>query len=97
MYDLGRRTLLDLLTAQSDHVAAQTQIVRAENDLLLAHFRIQDAMGNMVSTILGTQEHEVFSTVGLNALDNRLDNDDRVKNLIFADRKDGKYAKDTEK
>ena len=96
-YDLGRRTLLDLLTAQSDHISAQTQIVRAENDLLLAHFRIQDAMGNMVSTILGTQEHGVFSSVGLNALDNRLDNDDRVKNLIFADRKSGKYLKDTEK
>lgn len=96
-YDLGRRTLLDLLTAQSDHVSAQTQIVRAENDLLLAHFRIQDAMGNMVSTILGTQEHEVFSSVGLNALDNRMDNDDRVENLIFADRQSGKYSKDTEK
>lgn len=96
-YDLGRRTLLDLLTAQSDHVAAQTQIVRAENDLLLAHFRIQDAMGNMVSTILGTQEHEVFNSVGLKALDNRLDNDNRVDNLIFADRQNGKYSKDTKK
>lgn len=96
-YDLGRRTLLDLLTAQSDHIAAQTQIVRAENDLLLAHFRIQDAMGNMVSTLLGTQEHEVFGTVGLNALDNRWDNNDRVKSMFFSDRKSGKYKKDAEK
>ena len=94
---MGRRTLLDLLTAQSDHISAQTQIVRAENDLLLAHFRIQDAMGNMVSNILGTQEHEVFSSVGLHALDNRLDNNDRVENLIFADRKSGKYIQDSEK
>ncbi len=96
-YDLGRRTLLDLLTAQSDHISAQTQIVRAENDLILAHFRIQDAMGNMVSTILGTEEHDVFSSVGMKALDNRLDNDDRVENLIFADRQTGKYKKDTDK
>jgi adhesin transport system outer membrane protein len=96
-YDLGRRTLLDLLTAQSDHIAAQTQIVRAENDLLLAHFRIQDAMGNMVSTLLGTQEHEVFGTVGLNALDNRWENEDRVKSMFFSDRKSGKYKKDAEK
>ncbi|MDP2078639.1 MAG: TolC family outer membrane protein [Sulfuricurvum sp.] len=96
-YDLGRRTLLDLLVAQSDHIAAQTQIVRAENDLLMAHYRIQDAMGNMVSSILGTQKDEVFSTVGLNALDNRSDNDDRVNTMFFADRKSGKYQQDTEK
>src|SRR3989339_1053593 len=43
-YDLGRRTLLDLLVAQNDSVAAQSQIVRAENDLLFAHYRILDAM-----------------------------------------------------
>lgn len=96
-YDLGRRTLLDLLTAQSDHVSAQIQIVRAENDLVLAHYRIQDAMGNMVSSLLGTQEHEAFKSVGLDALDNRLDNDTRVDNMIFADRKAGKYQQDTEK
>lgn len=96
-YDLGRRTLLDLLVAQSDHISAQTQIVKAENDLLLAHFRIQDAMGNMVSTILGTQKDEVFSTVGLNALDNRLDNDDKVDSMFFSDRKNGKYKQDIEK
>jgi hypothetical protein len=50
----------------------------------------------MVSTILGTEEHDVFSSVGMKALDNRLDNDDRVENLIFADRQTGKYKKDTD-
>jgi len=93
-YDLGRRTLLDLLTAQNDHVAAQTQIIRAENDLMLAHFRIQDAMGTMVSSILGTQEDVAFSAVGLKALDNRNNNDSTLENLIFSDRKDGKYKRD---
>lgn len=93
-YDLGRRTLLDLLTAQNDHVAAQTQIIRAENDLMLAHFRIQDAMGTMVSSILGTQEDVAFSAVGLKALDNRKNNDSALENLIFSDRKDGKYKRD---
>ncbi len=93
-YDLGRRTLLDLLTAQNDHVAAQTQIIRAENDLMLAHFRIQDAMGTMVSSILGTQEDAVFSTVGLKALDNRTNNDSALENLILSDRKNGKYKRD---
>lgn len=93
-YDLGRRTLLDLTTAQNDHVSSQTQIVRAENDLLLAHYRILDAMGSMVSTILGTQSHINYDRVGLKMLDNRLDNDERVDNLIFADRKIEKYKRD---
>lgn len=93
-YDLGRRTLLDLLTAQNDHIAAQTQIVRTENDLMLAHFRIQDAMGTMVSSILKSQEDEAFSAVGLKALDNRLDNDSRIDTLIFSDRQNGRYKRD---
>jgi len=93
-YDLGRRTLLDLTTAQNDHISSQTQIVRAENDLLLAHYRILDAMGSMVSTVLGTQSDVSFQKVGLKSLDNRLDNDDRIENLIFADRKVDKYKRD---
>jgi adhesin transport system outer membrane protein len=93
-YDLGRRTLLDLLTAQNDHIAAQTQIVRAENDLLLAHYRIQDAMGTMVSSILGSQEHEAVANVGLKLLDNQTDHEQHIDNLIFADRQSGKYVRD---
>jgi adhesin transport system outer membrane protein len=94
-YDLGRRTLLDLTTAQNDHVSSLTQIVRAENDLLLSHYRILDAMGSMVSTILGTQSDLNFEKVGLKSLDNRLDNDEHLDNLIFADRKIEKYKRDT--
>ncbi len=93
-YDLGRRSLLDLTTAQNDHISSQTQIIRAENDLLLAHYRILDAMGSMVSTILGTQSDLSFKKVGLQSLDNRLDNDSRIENLIFADRKVDKYKRD---
>ncbi|MDD4883297.1 TolC family outer membrane protein [Sulfuricurvum sp.] len=52
-YDLGRRTLLDLIVAQNDHVSAQSQIIRAENDLLFANYRILDAMGSMVENVLG--------------------------------------------
>lgn len=93
-YDLGRRTLLDLTTAQNDHISSQTQIVRAENDLLLAHYRILDAMGSMVSTLLGTEGDLSFEKVGLKSLDNRLDSDEHVDNLIFADRQTGKYKRD---
>ncbi|MFH0710259.1 MAG: TolC family outer membrane protein [Pseudomonadota bacterium] len=96
-YDLGRRTLLDLLTAQSDHVSAQTQIIRAENDLMLAHYRILDSMGTMVPSILGTQESSLIARIGLKSLDNRLDNNERIENLIFADRKIDKYKREIEK
>ncbi len=96
-YDLGRRTLLDLTTAQNDHVSSQTQIVRAENDFLFAHYRILDAMGSMVSTVLGTRADLNYGKVGLKSLDNRLDNDERIENLIFADRQEEKYKRDAEK
>jgi len=51
-------------------------------------------MGSMVSTVLGTQSDLSFQKVGLKSLDNRLDNDDRIENLIFADRKVDKYKRD---
>lgn len=93
-YDLGRRTLLDLLVAQNDSVAAQSQIVRAENDLLFAHYRILDAMGSMVQNLLGSNSMGHTQKVGLKVGDNGLNNDDEVKNLIFADRQEGSYKRD---
>jgi outer membrane protein, adhesin transport system len=94
-YDLGRRTLLDLLVAQNDSVAAQSQIVRAENDLLFAHYRILDAMGSMIQNILGSNGEVYPQKAGLNFLDNRPDNDQQVDTLIFADRQEGPYTRDT--
>ena len=93
-YDLGRRTLLDLIVAQNDHVAAQSQIVRAENDLLFAHYRILDAMGSMVQNLLGSKAEPYTQQVGLDVLDSHRDNDEHVDTLIFADRKIGKYKRD---
>ncbi|MDD2267400.1 TolC family outer membrane protein [Sulfuricurvum sp.] len=93
-YDLGRRTLLDLIVAQNDHVAAESQIVRAENDLLFSYYRILDAMGSMVQNVLGSKTEEYTNKVGLKVLDNRLDNDGRVDTLIFADRKNDPYTRD---
>lgn len=95
-YDLGRRTLLDLLVAQNDHIAAQSQIVRGENDLLFAHYRILDAMGSMVQNVLGSKTDPYPQNAGLKTLDNRLDNDDRIETLIFADRDSAKYKRDVE-
>lgn len=69
-YDLGRRTLLDLLVAQNDHVSARSQIIRAENDLLFSNYRILDAMGTMVQYVLGSKTSHYANQVGLSALEN---------------------------
>jgi adhesin transport system outer membrane protein len=52
-YEMGRRTLLDLLAAQNDLVNSKSQIINAEFDRLFAQYRILDAMGILVSTIAG--------------------------------------------
>lgn len=95
-YDLGRRTLLDLIVAQNDYVAAQQQIVVAENNLLFSYYRIYDAMGSMVQHVLGDNAESYTKKVGLKVLDNRLDNDENVSNLIFADRQNDPYKRDQE-
>ena len=52
-YDLGRRSLLDLLTAQNDVINSRAQIIKAEYDYLLAKYRILDAMGLLPLAIVG--------------------------------------------
>ena len=93
-YDLGRRTLLDLLVAQNDHVSSQSQIVVAENSLLFAYYRVLDSMGSMVQNVLGSKAEKHTQIVGLKVLDNGHDNDDNVKNLIFTDRQNDPYTRD---
>lgn len=95
-YDLGRRTLLDLLVAQNDHVSSQSQIVVAESNLLFAYYRVLDSMGSMVQNVLGSKTEKYTQIVGLKVLDNGHDNDDNVKNLIFTDRQNDPYKRDVE-
>ena len=52
-YDLGRRSLLDLLSAQNDVINSRSQIITAEYDRLFAQFRILDAMGLLPLALLG--------------------------------------------
>jgi len=52
-YDLGRRTLLDLLSAQNDVIKARNQIITAQYDYLLSKYRILDAMGLLVQYVTG--------------------------------------------
>lgn len=63
-YDIGRRTLLDLLSAQNDFINAKAQIVRANYDNLFAKYRILDSMGLLVAGIMGN-DYSYMDRVGL--------------------------------
>ncbi|MDD3451223.1 TolC family outer membrane protein [Sulfurimonas sp.] len=63
-YDLGRRSLLDLLSAQNDFMGAKTQIINSEYSLLFAKYRVLDAMGTLVTTIV-QESDTIYSKVGL--------------------------------
>ena len=63
-YDLGRRSLLDLLSAQNDFIGAKQQIINTEYSMLFAKYRVLDAMGILVQTLLGDTDM-LYSNVGL--------------------------------
>ena len=63
-YDLGRRSLLDLLSAQNDFIEAKQQIINTEYSALFAKYRVLDAMGTLVTTVLGDVD-VIYNNVGL--------------------------------
>lgn len=95
-YDLGRRSLLDLLSAQNDVINSRSQIIQAEYDQLFAKYRILDAMGLLVVAVNGTAD-EFTSKVNLHTDDNAqeildtlplsldTDNDNVVDNIDLCD------------
>ncbi|MDQ7062139.1 MAG: TolC family protein [Sulfurimonas sp.] len=64
-YDLGRRSLLDLLSAQNDFIGSKSQIINTKYSMLFAKYRILDAMGILVPSVLGNTD-DVYTNVGLN-------------------------------
>jgi len=68
-YGLGQRSLLDLLAAQNDYFNAQTQIINARSDRLLAQYRVLDGMGVLVMSVLGNKV-DYYKNVGLSGADN---------------------------
>lgn len=63
-FDMGRRSMLDLLAAQNDVIGSRQQIINAEYDELFARYRILDGMGLMVIVTLGSNE-EMAAKVNL--------------------------------
>jgi adhesin transport system outer membrane protein len=61
-YNLGKRSLLDFITAQNDVVNSRAQMIKAQNEQLFAQYRLLDAMGLLVTVVMGDQasyEHSV--------------------------------------
>ncbi len=63
-YENEKRTLLDVITAHNDLIAAKKQSVNAKYNLLFAKYRVLDAMGIMVEEILGDAQ-SFYSKVGI--------------------------------
>jgi len=55
-YDLGRRSLLDLLSAQNDFIQSRAQIITTQYSILYAEYKILSTMGVLVDTIMGNSE-----------------------------------------
>lgn len=50
-FDLGRRTLLDLLNAENEAVNAKRDLINAKHDLILNEYRIFHGMGDLMATV----------------------------------------------
>ena len=68
-YELGRRTLLDLLSAQNDLISSKAQIINAQMDRLFAQYRVLDAMGMLVSSVLDEKDYQRVLSPTLNPFD----------------------------
>ncbi|QOP46044.1 TolC family outer membrane protein [Sulfurimonas paralvinellae] len=63
-YDLGRRSLLDLLSAQNDFIRSKAQIITTQYSILNAKYKILNTMGVLVTSIM--QDNKVvYSKVDL--------------------------------
>jgi outer membrane protein, adhesin transport system len=50
-FDLGRRTLLDLLNTENEMISARESLARANHDALLNEYRLFHAMGELLFTV----------------------------------------------
>ena len=65
-YDLGERSLLDLLSAENDLKRAKDELTSSKYSLLLSKYRILDAMGLTMASIMGDVE-EYYQRVGVDS------------------------------
>jgi len=63
-YELGERSLLDLLASENDLKRANDELITAKYNLLLSKYRILDAMGLTMASIMGNVQ-KYYRRVGI--------------------------------
>lgn len=63
-YDLGERSLLDLLATENDLKRANDELINAKYNLLFSKYRIIDAMGLTMASIMGDTK-KYYQRVGI--------------------------------
>ena len=63
-YELGERSLLDLLATENDLKRANDELINAKYNLLLSKYRILDAMGLTMASIMGNVQR-YYQRVGV--------------------------------
>jgi len=63
-YEMGERSLLDLLATENDLKRANDELINAKFNLLLSKYRILDAMGLTMASIMGNVE-KYYNKVGV--------------------------------
>lgn len=63
-YDMGERSLLDLLATENDLKRANDELINARYSMLIAKYRIIDAMGLTMASIVGDVQ-KYYKKVGL--------------------------------
>lgn len=61
-FQLGQRTLFDLLNAQSEYYDARAALTDAEYSVRVARYRLLAAIGNFVATVENTNRNYISST-----------------------------------
>ncbi|HIC43234.1 MAG TPA: hypothetical protein EYO73_02760, partial [Sulfurimonas sp.] len=69
-YEMGKRSLLDLLASQNDLISAKRQIVSAKYNLLLKKYELLNTMSIMVPSITN-EEVQLYARVKLNEIDKK--------------------------
>jgi len=67
-YELGERSLLDLLATENDLKRANDELITAKYNLLLSKYRIVDAMGLTMASIMGNVQ-KYYRRVGVHNTD----------------------------
>jgi adhesin transport system outer membrane protein len=79
-YEMGERSLLDLLATENDLKRANDELINAKFNLLLSKYRILDAMGLTMASIMGNVEN-YYNKVGIHGSEGMSKRDTLPANL----------------